>query len=173
MLNYGLLKIAVSTECASPTVGRIVRDKIKAILPDDINKLLQDKAVERNAGSIDPKLTKEQALVTFARMHLICCGSEDAGFLTWRARQYLQQMDVVLYDHLVPKQVLDIVPDRAQVIPLKDHHGHKALGQDAFNQIALDYLQKGLLVAHIKADAPDLSVEILRKLNLWANMGLK
>jgi len=173
LLNYGLLKIAVSTEGASPTVGKIVRDKIKAILPDDINKLLQDKAVERKAGSIDPKLTKEQALVTFAQMHLICCGSEGAGFLTWKARQYLQQMDVVLYDHLVPKQVLDIVPDRAQVIPLEDHHGHNALGQDVFNQIALDYLQKGLLVAHIKADAPDLSGRDLEEIKFMGQHGIE
>jgi len=173
LLNYGLLKIAVSTEGASPTVGRIVRDKIKSILPDDINKLLQDKAVERIAGCIDPKLTKEQTLATFARMHLICCGSENVGFLTWRARQYLQQMDVVLYDHLVPKQVLDIVPDRAQVISLDDHHGHKTLGQDAINQIALGYLQMGLLVAHIKAAASDLSGRDLEEIKFMGQHGIE
>ncbi len=173
LLNYGLLKVAVSTEGSSPTVGRIVRDKIKSILPDDINKLLQDKAVERNAGSIDPKLTKEQTLATFARMHLICCGSEGVGFLTCRARQYLQQMDVVLYDHLVPKQVIDIVPDRVQAITLEDHNGQKALGQVAINQIALDFLQKGLLVAHIKADAPDLSGRDLEEINFMGQHGIE
>jgi len=173
LLNYGLLKIAVSTGGASPTVGRIVRDKIRAFLPGDLNQLLQDKAVERKAGSIDPPLTRQQTLAAFARLHLIGCGSEQMGFLSWRSRQYLGQMDVVLYDRQLPRQVLELLPGRVQTLLLEDQQRHGALDQEAVSRIALGYLQQGLLVALIRADAPDFTDWDFELIQALARQGIE
>ncbi len=58
LVNYGMLKIAVSTDGASPTVGKVVRDKIKSLIPQSINDLLQSKAEDRKAGVITPELSR-------------------------------------------------------------------------------------------------------------------
>ncbi len=60
LVNYGMLKIAVSTDGASPTVGKVVRDKIKSLIPQSINDLLQSKADDRKAGVITPELSRRE-----------------------------------------------------------------------------------------------------------------
>jgi uroporphyrin-III C-methyltransferase/precorrin-2 dehydrogenase/sirohydrochlorin ferrochelatase len=60
LINYGELKVAVSTEGASPTIGRFVRDRIKEYLPRGINTLLKKLAVERKSGVITPESSLKQ-----------------------------------------------------------------------------------------------------------------
>ncbi len=65
LLSYGNLKIAVSTEGSSPTVGQVVRDEIAAIIPEGIEQLLEEKRRERRQGIIDVSTTKEQCRSLF------------------------------------------------------------------------------------------------------------
>jgi len=60
LLTYGNLKIAVSTEGSSPTIGQVVRDEIAAIIPEEIEQLLKKKQQERIQGIIDATATREQ-----------------------------------------------------------------------------------------------------------------
>jgi len=60
MVNYGLLKVAVSTDGASPTVGQVVRDKIKTLIPPSVNQLLQGINAQRKDGVITPDLSRTQ-----------------------------------------------------------------------------------------------------------------
>lgn len=67
LLNYGSLKIAVSTEGDSPTIGQVVRDEIAAIIPSEITQLLKEKSLERKQGIIDVAATREQCRKLFHR----------------------------------------------------------------------------------------------------------
>lgn len=60
LINYGELKIAVSTEGASPSIGKFVRDKIRGFIPQGINSLLQMLAEDRKAGVIKPETSLKQ-----------------------------------------------------------------------------------------------------------------
>lgn len=62
LLNYGALKIAISTDGASPTVAKVVRDKIKQIIPDSVTQLVDDIARDRAAGIIDVADARRQIL---------------------------------------------------------------------------------------------------------------
>jgi len=154
LLNYGRLKIAVSTDGASPTISQVVRDKIKAMIPDNLVELLEEKAAERSRGEIDVVATREQTLTRLAQVFLIGCGPGDVNLLTLQAYACIQKMDVVLYDHLIPQQILDIVPDTAQQVYVgkqKEAHGRK---QEEINQTLLDYARQGLQVARLKSGDP-------------------
>jgi len=157
LLNYGRLKIAVSTDGASPTVGQVVRDKIKAMIPDNLADLLEEKAAGRSRGAIDAKVTREQTLTLLAQVYLIGCGPGDVNLLTLQAYTCIQKMDVVLYDDLIPQQILDIVPASTQQVYVGKHkevHGWK---QDDINQTLLDYARQGLQVARLKSGDPYIS----------------
>ncbi|OQY19910.1 MAG: hypothetical protein B6I36_02915 [Desulfobacteraceae bacterium 4572_35.1] len=70
LLNYGNLKIAVSTNGHSPTIGQVIRDEIATIIPAKIEHLVEEKNHERKLGIINPLATKEQCkklLFTAAR----------------------------------------------------------------------------------------------------------
>ena len=154
LLNYGRLKIAVSTDGASPTLGQVVRDKIKAMIPDNFAELVEEKAAERGRGVIDAVATRGQALTRLAQVYLIGCGPGDVNLLTLQAYACIRKMDVVLYDHLIPQQILDIVPDTTQQVYVgkqKEVHGR---GQEEINQTILDYARQGLQVARLKSGDP-------------------
>ena len=65
LLSYGSLKIAVSTEGDSPTIGQVVRDKIAEIIPEGIEKLLEEKRQQRKQEKVDVAATREQCRKLF------------------------------------------------------------------------------------------------------------
>jgi len=65
LLSYGSLKIAVSTEGDSPTIGQVVRDKIAEIIPEGIEQLLEEKRQQRKQGEIDVAATRDQCCKLF------------------------------------------------------------------------------------------------------------
>lgn len=155
LLNYGSLKIAVSTDGASPTIGQVVRDRIKSIIPTDFADLVKEKEEQRLQGIIDSEWTRQQALGRLAQVTLIGCGPGDVGLLTLQAHHCIQQqVDVVLYDHLIPQQILDIVPDRVQKVYVGKQKLLHSLKQDEINQLILDYTRQGLRVARLKSGDP-------------------
>ncbi len=154
LLNYGRLKIAVSTDGASPAIGQAVRDKIKAMIPDNFAELVEEKAAERSRGVIDAVATREQVLTRLAQVYLIGCGPGDINLLTLQAYACIQKMDVVLYDHLIPQQILDIVPGTAQQVYVGKQKEAHSRGQEEINQIILDYARQGLQVARLKSGDP-------------------
>ncbi len=154
LLNYGKLKIAVSTDGASPTISKVVRDKIKAMIPDNLAELVEEKAAERSHGEIDAVATREQTLTRLAQVYLIGCGPGDVNLLTLQAYACIQKMDVVLYDHLIPQQILDIVPDTTQRVYVGKQKEVHSRRQEEINQLILDYARQGLHVARLKSGDP-------------------
>lgn len=154
LLNYGRLKIAVSTDGASPTIGQAVRDRIRAVIPADIATLVDEKADERARGAIDPQTTRRQVLTRLARVDLIGCGPGDVELLTVQARNCINEAEVILYDHLVPQEIRDLAPARAEQVYVGKYKQVHSLKQEEINQLTLDYARQGLRVARLKSGDP-------------------
>lgn len=154
LLNYGRLKIAISTDGASPTIGQAVRDRIKTVLPENLADLVEEKAAERSLGIIDAKATRQQTLTRLSQVDLVGCGPGDVELLTLQAYRCIEQAEVVLYDHLITQQILDITSASAERIYVGKKKQAHSLKQDEINKIILDYAQKGLRVARLKSGDP-------------------
>jgi uroporphyrin-III C-methyltransferase/precorrin-2 dehydrogenase/sirohydrochlorin ferrochelatase len=154
LLNYGRLKIAISTDGASPTIGQIVRDRIKSIIPEGIGELVDKKATERATGLIDPKRTRSEALTLMAEVALVGCGPGDVDLLTLQAYRCITQADVVLYDHLIPEEILNLVPERAERIYVGKQKQKHSLKQEEINQLTLKQARRGLRVMRLKSGDP-------------------
>ena len=59
LLEYGSLKIAVSSSGASPTLAKVIRNKIKNIIPPNIAKLNHELQEKRRQGIINIQETKK------------------------------------------------------------------------------------------------------------------
>ena len=154
LLNYGHLKIAVSTDGCSPALGQTVRDKIATVIPDRIETLLEKTGHDRNRGIITPQNTRDHCRTMLSTVYLIGCGPGDIDLLTLKAYRTLQQVDVVLYDHLVTQEILDLVPQSAKRISVGKQKGAHSFPQAQINEMIYQESKSGLKVARLKSGDP-------------------
>lgn len=75
------------------------------------------------------------------------CG---AGLLTLEGRKILAQAETVLYDALVPPEVLREVRPEAERLPVGKRSGHHSMAQEAINQLLLQKAREGKRVVRLK-----------------------
>jgi uroporphyrin-III C-methyltransferase/precorrin-2 dehydrogenase/sirohydrochlorin ferrochelatase len=154
LLNYGRLKIAISTDGASPSLGQAVRDRIKRVIPRNIASLVEEKALERAKGVVDAAATTKEAQRCLAQVSLVGCGPGDINLLTLQACRCIEEADVVLYDHLVSEEILNLVPERTEKIYVGKQKQAHSLKQGEINKITLQHALRGLKVVRLKSGDP-------------------
>ena len=154
LLNYGKLKIAISSDGASPTITQVVRDEIKKIIPKDIETICTKQAFDRAKGSIDKAKAKQITKDSFTQIYLIGCGLGDAELLTLKAYKVMQKVDVALYDHLVTDEILELLPLHVKRVFVGKRKGFHSKNQEEINKLILSYAKQGLKVARLKSGDP-------------------
>ncbi|MCY4148493.1 MAG: siroheme synthase CysG [Gammaproteobacteria bacterium] len=103
---------------------------------------------------LESYLGKPEHDVGVGEVYLIGAGPGDPDLLTFRAYRLLQQSQVVLYDRLVSKPILDMVSPEATMIHVGKRRSHHAVPQTGINEMLVEYAQKGLRVARLKGGDP-------------------
>jgi len=85
---------------------------------------------------------------------LVGAGPGDAGLLTLRGLQVIQQADVVFYDHLVSDEVLELVRRDADKICVGKRAGRHAVAQHDTNQMLIAEARAGKTVVRLKGGDP-------------------
>lgn len=98
--------------------------------------------------------TDESRTESAGEAWIVGAGPGDPGLVTIRAQQIISQADVILYDRLVSKPVLDFARKEAELIYVGKTAGAKAMSQDAINRLLVDRARAGENVCRLKGGDP-------------------
>jgi uroporphyrin-III C-methyltransferase/precorrin-2 dehydrogenase/sirohydrochlorin ferrochelatase len=154
LLEYGSLKIAVSSSGASPTLAQSVREKIQRVLPKELKSLNAALQAKRSEGTINISEAKKEAKKLLGKVTLVGCGTGDVDLLTLKAYKSIQNADVVFIDHLISDEIIEIIPRDTMKISVGKQKGAHSVKQEKINEMLIEYASKGLEVARLKAGDP-------------------
>lgn len=87
-------------------------------------------------------------------VYIVGAGPGDPDLITVRGLKYLRQADVVVYDRLVNRQLLDEAPLWAEYIYVGKEPGHHAFTQTEINTILIREAGQGKVVVRLKGGDP-------------------
>ncbi len=85
---------------------------------------------------------------------LVGAGPGDPGLITVKGLSALRAADVVVYDRLVPAELIKDVKPGCELIYVGKSPGRHELGQDEIQRLLVDRARRGLLVVRLKGGDP-------------------
>ncbi len=85
---------------------------------------------------------------------LVGAGPGDAGLLTLKGLQEIQQADIVLYDALVSEDVLELIRRDAELVFVGKRAGGHSVSQQETNRLLVAYAKQGKRVVRLKGGDP-------------------
>ncbi len=144
------------------------RDRVQARFrhPNDRRgfweRVLQGGVAERvfsgNLAEADAAMERELAAAEpgsgMGEVYLVGGGPGDPDLLTFRALRLMQQADVVVYDRLVAKAILDLARREAQYIYVGKERDNHAMRQEEINALLARLAREGKRVVRLKGGDP-------------------
>lgn len=115
-------------------------------------RLTQNQQVEQAEQFIAEQLQQRPAQL--GEVILVGAGPGDAGLLTLKGLQAIQQADVVLYDALISPQILDLVRRDADRVLVGKRAGKPSISQTQINNLLISYAKQGKRVVRLKGGDP-------------------
>ncbi len=101
-----------------------------------------------------PALPSDAPRPSAGRVYLVGAGPGDPGLLTLKGKWCLAASDVVIYDALVAKALLEHTRPGAMVIYAGKREGHHSRPQEEINALLVQYARAGLTVTRLKGGDP-------------------
>jgi len=87
-------------------------------------------------------------------VHLVGAGPGDPDLLTLRALHAVQNADIIFYDHLVTREILDRARRDAECVFVGKRKGKPGIGQDEINRRMVEAARSGRKVVRLKSGDP-------------------
>ncbi|NOZ04189.1 MAG: uroporphyrinogen-III C-methyltransferase [FCB group bacterium] len=171
----GELKIAVSTNGASPEFACCIRDDLAQTYGDEYARALD--FLKEYRATVREKLNdrkerrrtlKQEARKQFAgipkpvwetekfkkgTVYLVGAGPGDPDLITVKALQAVRKADVIFYDRLIDKRILNEARTTL-LFPVSKRAGHHSFPQDQINALLAEYASQKKMVVRLKGGDP-------------------
>jgi len=88
------------------------------------------------------------------KVFLVGAGPGDLGLVTLRAKQCIEQADVIIHDYLANPEMLGWARENAEIVYAGKKAGEHALGQDKINALLVEKAREGRRVVRLKGGDP-------------------
>lgn len=85
---------------------------------------------------------------------IVGAGPGDPGLVTLRGQQLIGRADVIVYDRLVSKPILDFARKEADFISVGKSAGHQVMSQTEINELLVELVRQGKRVCRLKGGDP-------------------
>ncbi|MBR8535130.1 uroporphyrinogen-III C-methyltransferase [Carboxylicivirga sediminis] len=90
----------------------------------------------------------------YGKVWLVGAGPGDADLISVKAVKLLKQADIVLYDYLVNKELLDYCPDSCEMVYVGKKKDKHTFPQEELNELIAHYASKGQNIVRLKGGDP-------------------
>jgi len=88
------------------------------------------------------------------KCYLVGAGPGDLGLVTLRAKEYIEQAQVIVYDYLCNPEMLKWAPENAEIIYAGKKAGAHTLTQEEINALLIEKALAGKSVVRLKGGDP-------------------
>ena len=88
--------------------------------------------------------------MTQGKVYLVGAGPGDLGLITFKGHQIIGQADVILYDHLSPKELLRLAKPGAELTSVGKFASQHTLPQEGINALIVEKAKAGHMVCRLK-----------------------
>ncbi len=89
-------------------------------------------------------------------VYLVGSGPGGLGLMTFRAREVIDGADVILYDQLPGRDIINSLPESAELVDVGKFGGHHIRKQGEIEKLMVEYARAGRVVVRLKGGDPFL-----------------
>ncbi|TXG87545.1 MAG: uroporphyrinogen-III C-methyltransferase [Thermomicrobiales bacterium] len=135
---------------AGQSTGRTVAYQRRTL----IDRRVEFEGINMEMGPVLSIRTPATSEGSSGEVFLVGTGPGDPDLLTIRACRLMQHADVVLYDHLVSEEILNLLPAQIERVYVGKQRNNHALRQEQINQRMVELARAGRKVLRLKGGDP-------------------
>ena len=144
-------RLAVKNHIKVPAQRRIFWENI---FQGSVAELVFAGNVQAAEHQLQQALITQKDTVNRGEVYLIGAGPGAPDLLTFRALRLMQQADVIVYDHLVSPEILDLARRDSEKIYVGKERQKHTLPQESINTLLADLAKAGKRVVRLKGGDP-------------------
>jgi uroporphyrinogen III methyltransferase/synthase len=92
--------------------------------------------------------------MSYGKIYLVGTGPGDVELITVKGNKIICQADVILYDHLIPSELLRFAKPGAEIVSVGKFAGRHTLPQDQINKLLIEKAKNNKVVVRLKGGDP-------------------